>query len=73
MPEKDDHRPPVPRPGWKTLAPEKSPDATFWPAALALGSVLLLWGLVSSLILTAAGLAVMAVSIAAWLGELRHE
>jgi hypothetical protein len=61
------------RPGWIPLAPEKLPAPTYWPAALALGTVLLLWGLVTSFIMTAAGLILLAVSLAGWLGEMRHD
>jgi hypothetical protein len=63
----------APRPGWTALPPEKGPEPTYWPAALALGTVLMLWGLVSSLILTAAGLLLMAASAVGWLEEMRHE
>jgi len=73
MPEnKKAEKPPL-RPDWTALSPEQGPAPTYWPAALALGTVLMLWGLVSSLILTAAGLMLMAVSVFGWLQEMRHE
>jgi hypothetical protein len=60
------------RQGWTFLPPEKSPEPTYWPAALALATALLLWGLVTSFIVAAVGLVLLAASIAGWLGEMRH-
>ena len=45
---------------------------TWWPAALALGIVLVLWGIVTSLMVAAVGVAVFAVALAGWLGEVCH-
>jgi hypothetical protein len=73
MPEKDSAELPALRPGWTRLHPEKALPPTFWPAALAMGTVLLLWGLVTSAVMTAVGLVLLAASIAGWLGEMRHE
>ena len=49
------------------------PRPTWWPAALALGIVLVLWGIVTSLMVAAVGVAVLAVALAGWLGEVCHE
>jgi hypothetical protein len=73
MTEINDTEGPSLRSGWTILPPEKCPEPTFWPAALALGTVLLLWGLVTSFVVAAVGLILLAVSIAGWLGEMRHE
>lgn len=51
----------------------EQPRPTWWPAALALGIVFVLWGVVTSLIIMAVGVAVFAVALAGWLGEMRHE
>jgi sensor domain CHASE-containing protein len=61
------------RPGWTRVPDEKIPRPTFWPAALALGTVLMFWGSVTSWIVAAVGLILLAVSVAGWLGEMRHE
>jgi hypothetical protein len=61
------------RPGWTRVPDEKIPEPTFWPAALALGTVFLFWGSVTSWIVAAVGLILLAVSVAGWLGEIRHE
>lgn len=61
------------RPGWNEPRPEKLPEPTAWPAALALGSTLILWGFVSSLIITGVGLALFVAALAGWIGDIRHE
>jgi hypothetical protein len=53
--------------------PKDLPRPTFWPISLALGITFLLWGFISSIIISFVGLAVMAVSLAGWLGEFRDE
>jgi hypothetical protein len=61
------------RTGWTPVPHEKIPEPTYWPAALALGTVLLLWGLVTSFIVAIVGFILLGSSIAGWLGEMRHE
>jgi hypothetical protein len=61
------------RPGWTLIPPEKMPEPTFWPAGQALGTVLLLWGLVTSFVVAAVGFILLVFSIAGWLQEMRHE
>jgi hypothetical protein len=48
------------------------PAPTVWPFALGLGITLLLFGVVTSPIFTAAGLLLTARAIGGWIGELRH-
>jgi len=55
---------------WVEPLPEKVPEATFAPAFLALGITFLLFGIVSSYVFSAAGLALMVWSISKWIGEL---
>ncbi len=73
MSAKSDHESPPHRPGWLPVPDEKIPEPTFWPAALALGTVLTLWGFVTSFIVATIGLVLLAVSITGWLGEMRHD
>ncbi len=49
------------------------PEPSVWPPVLGLAVTLLLFGLVTSLVFTAAGAALLAWSLAGWIGELRHE
>lgn len=73
MPAKNDIEKQPLRPGWARVSSGKMPEPTIWPAVLALGTVLFLWGLVTSFIMTATGLILLAVSLAGWLREMRHE
>ena len=65
--------PPETPAGWTLLPPEPLPEPTVWPAALALGITFLVWGLVTSLIITAAGGLLFAVALAGWIRDIRHE
>lgn len=58
--------------GWNRAAPAHLPPPTYWPAVLALGIVLLFWGLVSSPIISAVGLGLFALGLGGWIGDLRH-
>lgn len=65
--------PPQSRSGWTVLPPEKPPEPGVWPVTLALAITLLVWGLVTSLIITGVGLALFAVAMAGWIRDIRHE
>jgi hypothetical protein len=58
---------------WTVLPPKKLPEPTVWPAMLALAITFLVWGLVTSLIITGIGLALFAISMAGWIRDIRHE
>jgi hypothetical protein len=64
---------PSPSADWGIARPEKPPRSTLYPAALSLGATLIVWGLVSSLIVTGFGVVLFAVSMAGWIKEIRHE
>jgi hypothetical protein len=59
--------------GWTILPPEKLPEPSIWPATVALAITFLVWGLVTSLIITGVGLALFAVAMAGWIRDIRHE
>jgi hypothetical protein len=61
------------RPGWNVPQPQQLPAPCVWPAALALGITLLVWGLVTSLIITGVGILLFAVALAGWIRDIRHE
>lgn len=50
--------------------PESIPRATIWPAVLALGIVAGVWGVLTSLYLTIAGVLVSIVGIGGWIREI---
>jgi hypothetical protein len=64
--------PPAPT-EWTMLPPTKLPEPTVWPAMLALAITFLVWGLVTSLIITGVGFALFAISMAGWIRDIRHE
>jgi len=53
--------------------PSKLPDLTFWPFILAWGVLFFFWGLITSLIITAVGVLIIAISITGWVQDLNHE
>jgi hypothetical protein len=59
--------------GWTTPQPEKVPKQTYMPATLALGVVALLWGLVTTYIISIVGLVLIIIAMYFWIGDIRHE
>jgi hypothetical protein len=62
-----------PRKGWNKPKPDRVPRSTAWPAAMALGVTLLAWGLITSPVVLGVGVALLAISLSGWIGEIRHE
>ncbi len=58
---------------WSGCRPEVVARPTYWPAGIALASTLILWGMISSIIITIVGVCLFALSIAGWIGEIRYE
>jgi len=59
--------------GWIVPRPETLPAPTYWPVVLALGTIMSLWGLVSSWLLSGVGLLLFAIALGGWIGDIRHE
>lgn len=49
------------------------PRPTYMPLVLALGAVGMLWGIVTTYLVSLVGLALFVVGISGWIGELRRE
>ena len=60
------------RSGWTEPRPETLPAPTYWPVVLALGTVMILWGLVSSWMLSGVGLLLFALALSGWIGDIRY-
>jgi hypothetical protein len=61
------------RPGWSRPKPEHVPNPTYWPAVLALGVTFLVWGLITSYVISAVGLALFGLALGGWIWEMRHD
>ena len=53
--------------------PEILPKPTYWPFFLALGIVFLGWGLLTTWLISVAGLIILITALSGWLNILRHE
>ncbi len=66
---------------WNKPKPEKLPQPGYWPALMALGIAFFLWGfavifneiIITSFILSGAGLILMIIALVGWIGDLRYE
>ena len=58
---------------WHEALPEKIPEPTYWPAMLAFGIVLIFWGLVSTWLISLAGVIITGFSLAGWIGAMIDE
>lgn len=59
-------------PGWSLPKPETLPHPTYAPIMLAAGIILLLWGVVTSWMVSLAGLGLLTLALIIWIGALRH-
>ena len=53
--------------------PEQLPKPTYWPFFLALGTVFMLWGILTSWIITGIGFVVFVVALIGWIIEIYKE
>jgi hypothetical protein len=53
--------------------PEHLPQPTYWPFFLALGVMFCGWGLLTTWLISVAGLIVFTISLIGWINILRHE
>lgn len=68
-----DEHPKTPQEAWEQLPPERMPNATYFPAGLAMGTTLIIWSLITSVIIGLIGIALFAAALAGWITDLRHE
>jgi len=53
--------------------PKVLPEPTYWPFFLALGIMLMGWGLLTMWLISVTGLLVFIISLVQWINILRHE
>lgn len=59
-------------PGWH-MVDEALPAPTYWPVVMAVGITLIAWGVVTTPLISGAGLVLFALALAGWIGDLRRE
>ena len=58
---------------WNEAKPAILPEPTYWPVTLALASTMLLWGILTTWIISGAGLALFIVSLSGWIRDMLQE
>jgi hypothetical protein len=61
------------RRGWESLPHEVLPRPNFFPAGLAMGTTFIFWGLITSWVILAVGIALFAAALAGWIYEILRE
>jgi len=64
---------PAPGPDWNDPLPKELPEPTPWPFVLAVGTILLAWGVVTSWVLSLIGGVVAAIGLGGWIERMRNE
>jgi hypothetical protein len=59
--------------GWEPMPHRRLPRPTHYPAGLALGTMFIFWGFITSLVIFIVGLGLFTASLAGWIYEIRHE
>ena len=60
-------------PGWEPLPPQSLPRPNFFPAGLAMGTTFIFWGLITSWVILAVGIALFVAALAGWIYEILRE
>ncbi len=60
-------------PGWTKLHDEELPQATYWPVVMAFAITLVVFGFVTTVVITIVGLFLFVVSLIGWIGDMRNE
>jgi len=59
--------------GWSKPQGMHIPEPTYMPVVMAVGMICMLWGIVTTYLITLVGVVLFVISISGWIGELRHE
>ena len=62
-----------PNESWISPRPQRVPAPTYAPAVIALAIVCLLWGLVTTYLISLLGLVLLGIGLTDWIGGLRNE
>jgi hypothetical protein len=61
------------KPGWTPLPPESLPRPNYFPSGLAMGTTFIFWGVITSWVILAVGVALFTAALAGWISEIHHE
>ena len=60
--------------GWLPPMPNEAlPEPTYWPITLAFGLMLLLWGIVTSYIISLVGFVITVIALRGWIHDIRKD
>ncbi len=60
--------------GWLPPMPDEAlPEPTYWPITLAFGLMLLLWGIVTSYIISIVGFVITVIALRGWIHDIRKD
>ena len=59
--------------GWNKPQGMHIPEPTYMPVVMAVGIICMLWGIVTTYLITLVGVVLFVIAITGWIGELRHE
>jgi hypothetical protein len=57
---------------WTPPRMEEVPRPTYWPVVMALGTVFLFWGVVTTVAISVIGLGLFILALAGWIREMCH-
>ena len=55
---------------WNTARPQTLLKPTYWPAVMAMGITMILWGIITTVIITAVGLVLFILAAIGWIKDL---
>jgi hypothetical protein len=57
---------------WTEPRMEHVPRPTYWPVVMALGTVLIFWGVATTMAISIIGLGLFVIGLTGWIWEMRH-
>lgn len=61
------------KPGWYVLPEEELPRPTYWPVLMALATVLLVFGFITTIAISVVALVLIVISLFGWIGDVVNE
>lgn len=58
--------------GWTEPTMEHVPRPTYWPAVMAMGTVMMFWGVATMAAVSVVGFGLFVLSLIGWIREMKH-